>query len=497
MNTIGKTGLAAVLFLAASTPTLAGDLAGHKFLVTSVRTGDTEVFLVDPTTGDATNLSRSPKSEDRYPCWSPDGKRVAFISDRAGGANLFVMNADGGNVKQLTHTTAICYMPSWVGDRIVLGMHGLRPEMATIRDDGTDLRMLGEGHDPCLSPDGKKIVYTGQASGGVTVFVMDADGGNKRQLVKESNSWGAVFPSWSPDGKQIVYSFKAGEALELFLVAADGSNLRQLTHLGKVATPAAWSPDGQWISFRLTDERYWSKPERMKKIYGEKPGDKRPVWVIHPDGSKAHVIESLRYQCAMDGSRAAWMPLGSALLRGTVAAEPPIHLHPENQHYFLFRGRPTVLVGSTEHYGAVLNRDFDYVRYLDELHHQGLNLTRTFSGVYCEDQRSFGIHGNTLAPAAGRLIAPWARSANVGLRQRRQPLRSIEMGPGLLRSLQGFRGPGRQARNRCRTGPLLPILRGFDVEAQSDERRQQCQRHRPLSTHRGLHDQAPRDVGPP
>ncbi len=106
--------------------------------------------------------------------------------------------------------------------------------------------------------------------------------------------------------------------------------------------------------------------------------------------------------------------VGLALLPGTVAAGTPINLHPENPHYFLFRGRPTVLVGSTEHYGSVLNLDFDYVRYLDELHDRGVNLTRTFSGVYCEDQRSFGIHGNPLAPAAGRLIAPWARSATPG-----------------------------------------------------------------------------------
>jgi hypothetical protein len=106
--------------------------------------------------------------------------------------------------------------------------------------------------------------------------------------------------------------------------------------------------------------------------------------------------------------------LGLALLPGAVAAGPPIRLHPENPHYFLFRGRPRVLVGSTEHYGAVLNLDFDYVRYLDELHARGLNLTRTFSGVYCEDQRSFGIHGNPLAPATGRLIAPWARSETPG-----------------------------------------------------------------------------------
>ena len=289
----------------------AGALAGHKLLVTSVRTGDTEVFVVDPETGDATNLSRSPKSEDRYPCWSPDGKRVAFISDRAGGANLFVMDADGGNVKQLTHTTAVCYMPSWVGDRIVLGMHGDKPEIASLRDNGAELKMLGEGHDPCLSPDGTKIVYTGHALGGVTVFVMNADGTAKQQLVKDSNPWGAVFPSWSPDGKQIVYSFKKGEAIELFLVNAVGSDQRQLTHLGKIATPAAWSPDGRWISFRLTDERYWGDPERMKKVYREKPGDKRPVWVIHPDGTSAHIVEPLRYQCAMDGSRAAWKPLGN------------------------------------------------------------------------------------------------------------------------------------------------------------------------------------------
>ena len=92
----------------------------------------------------------------------------------------------------------------------------------------------------------------------------------------------------------------------------------------------------------------------------------------------------------------------------------PIALHPSNPHYLLFRGRPTVLITSTEHYGSVLNLDFHYVPYLDELHARGLNLTRTFTGVYCEDQRSFGIHGNPLAPAAGRLICPWARSAVPG-----------------------------------------------------------------------------------
>ena len=290
-----------------------GDLAGYSFLVTSVRTGDTEIFQVDPQTGDAHNVTRSPSSEDRYPCWSPDGRRIAFTSNRDGGTyNLFVCDANGNNVRQLTHETgsSVAYMPSWVGDRIAFGLHRDKPEMASIRPDGSDLKLLGEGHDPCLSPDGRRIAFTGEVPGGVSVFVMDADGSNRRQIVHAANPWGAIFPGWSPDGKRIVYSFKAGESLELFVVDAEGKGEpRQLTHLGKVCTPAAWSPDGRWISFRCTDEMYWRNKQRMEQVYAQHPGDKRPVWVIRPDGSDAHVVEPLRYQCAMDGSRAAWKPL--------------------------------------------------------------------------------------------------------------------------------------------------------------------------------------------
>jgi TolB protein len=293
----------------------AGELAGYKLLITSVRTGDTEIFEVDPDTGDARNVTRSPTSEDRYPCWSPDGRQIAFTSNRADGTyNLFVCDADGSHVRQLTRETgtSVAYMPSWVGDRITFGLHRAKPELATIKPDGTDLKILGPGHDPCLSPDGTRIAYTGEAPGGVSVFVMNADGSDKWQIVKDVNPWGAIFPSWSPDGHQVLYSFKAGEALELFIVDAQGAAApRQLTRLGKVATPAAWSGDGKWISFRCTDEMYWRNKQRMEQVYANPQADKRPVWVIRPDGTDAHVIEPLHYQCAMDGSRAAWKPLAS------------------------------------------------------------------------------------------------------------------------------------------------------------------------------------------
>jgi len=104
-----------------------------------------------------------------------------------------------------------------------------------------------------------------------------------------------------------------------------------------------------------------------------------------------------------------------ARLAEAVAPQPvPIRLHPDNPHYFLWRGKPTVLITSGEHYGAVMNLDLDYVRYLDELKACGFNLTRTFSGTYREVTGSFSITGNTLAPAPGRYLCPWPRSSTPG-----------------------------------------------------------------------------------
>jgi len=88
----------------------------------------------------------------------------------------------------------------------------------------------------------------------------------------------------------------------------------------------------------------------------------------------------------------------------------PIHLHPQNPHYFWFRGKPTILITSAEHYGAVINAAFDYERYIDTLADAGMNYTRVFSGAYIEVPGSFGIQYNTLAPESEHLRVPWKRS---------------------------------------------------------------------------------------
>src|SRR6476646_6873936 len=90
----------------------------------------------------------------------------------------------------------------------------------------------------------------------------------------------------------------------------------------------------------------------------------------------------------------------------------PIRLWKENPNYLFFKGKPTVLISSAEHYGAVLNLDFNYVQYLDTLKKDGLNQSRCFSGYYREVQTSFGIRDNTLAPKADRFSSPWAKSAD-------------------------------------------------------------------------------------
>ncbi|HYM78796.1 MAG TPA: hypothetical protein VE377_22685 [Candidatus Dormibacteraeota bacterium] len=95
--------------------------------------------------------------------------------------------------------------------------------------------------------------------------------------------------------------------------------------------------------------------------------------------------------------------------------EAPIRLHPENPHYFLYQGKAVALVTSAGHYGAVINGEFDYHKYLAALDAAGMNYTRVFGGSYVEEPgKSFGIKRNNLAPEAGKLVAPWARSGEAG-----------------------------------------------------------------------------------
>jgi TolB protein len=282
-------------------------------LVSTFRTGDTEIFVVNPDTGESRNLTRSPNSKERYPSWSPDGKMVAFNSDRDGTFNLYVARADGENVRQLTteNRGVEAGMQSWTADGrwIYFGLFGKgQPRMCRIAPDGSSFQQVGIGIDPAVSPDGKTVVFARNLPDGHHLFAMDADGKNERRLTDKGNVFAGVHAAWSPNGKWIVYADQVGDALEIFSIDADGKDARQLTKLGKAATSPAVSPDGKWISFRLCDEIYWRDGKTSERAYRERRADKRPVWVMAADGANPHVIEALHYQTTIDGSRAPWRP---------------------------------------------------------------------------------------------------------------------------------------------------------------------------------------------
>jgi hypothetical protein len=127
-----------------------------------------------------------------------------------------------------------------------------------------------------------------------------------------------------------------------------------------------------------------------------------------------------------------------AVMAGIDISAQPISLHPQNPHYFLYKGKPTVLVTSAEHYGAVLNSDFDYKKYLQTMHAEGMNYTRIFMGSYVEVPGSFGIEKNTLAPAVGSFLTPWKRVDEAGLYQGEKKLDLNEWNPNYFNRLKDF-----------------------------------------------------------
>ena len=132
------------------------------------------------------------------------------------------------------------------------------------------------------------------------------------------------------------------------------------------------------------------------------------------------------------------LPLFFVLFISINSLAQPISLHPDNPHYLLYKSQPTVLVTSAEHYGAVLNLDFDFEKYLKTMHADGMNYTRIFTGSYVEVAGSFNIHNNTLAPAVGSFITPWKRTTETGLFEGEKKFDLNEWNPDYFERLHKF-----------------------------------------------------------
>lgn len=287
----------------------------QQLVMTSLRSGNTEIFMTNIQTGTAVNLSIAPASEERYPAVSYDGQWVVFTSNRGIGNEyyrLYLMNITEKKAMVLTKDSAeVAYLPSWSADgKLILYNLGKSSSAVLIDRKGNVIRKYSNVRDAFLSPNGKKIAFTRNCKNGFCLFVMESDGNNVQQLTLTPNALGAVGPVFSPDGKRIAYVDRPDstkEVLEIFVCQTNGSMPQQLTKLNAISTSPAWSVDGKQLSFRVTATAFWRNDQMREKAYAEKVGDMRPVWIINADGSSAKLVEPLKYQCGIDGSRAVWI----------------------------------------------------------------------------------------------------------------------------------------------------------------------------------------------
>ncbi len=224
---------------------------------------------MDTRGGDQHRLTSDPAHDD-LPAWSPDGSRIAFVSNRDGNLEIYVMNADGSNQTRLTVTSGADYSPTWSPDGKRIAWRSDRDgnaEIYSMNSDGSDRTRLtnnpASDHSPAWGADGRIVWVSNRNTGSKTsLYLMDSDGTGVHRVT--TGFWNELRPAWSPDGSRIAFQADLDPPLgnqDIYVVSADGSGMRRLTtYPGKDDFPA-WSPDGKTIAFArgpsaLTHEIY-------------------------------------------------------------------------------------------------------------------------------------------------------------------------------------------------------------------------------------------------
>jgi Tol biopolymer transport system component len=210
------------------------------------------IDVVDLNSGQVTELA--PGRPSFMPAWSPDGSRIAFVSYEGDPSeieeidvDIYLMDADGGDVRRLAHQEGMDMGPRWSPD----GRHIVWWTMETAggphhmfmaeAEDGK-VEALGTGSRPVWSPDGKHIAFLDTVdTDNVDVFVQDTDSSKRINLSGDPSQ--DVWPTWSPTGESIAFiSKRDNEEGEIYIVDAGGSNMRRLTDNDLAEIMPAWSP---------------------------------------------------------------------------------------------------------------------------------------------------------------------------------------------------------------------------------------------------------------
>jgi len=211
-----------------------------------------------------------PLPEERLgylPAWSPDGTQIVFGAfvgdpDESGDreSELFLMNGDGSNVRQLTDRPGPDVDPTWSPDSTRIAWWGQDPlpegsltqpnRLYMVDVASGEVTELGEGADPVWSPDGRRIAFTFQEQPeegtfqteiNSDIWVMDIETGARSPLVQDPSA--DLWPVWSPDGQRIAFvSERDDPSGEVYVMSADGSDVRRLTDNELSEVMLAWMP---------------------------------------------------------------------------------------------------------------------------------------------------------------------------------------------------------------------------------------------------------------
>ena len=274
--------VAACVAAAAAVPRAGADAgpaltANIAFTSNAPSTGGRFRVTVMNTDGAGTALNPNPGGgyDDIGPTWSPDGTRIAFASDRDGDFDVYLMNADGSGVRQVTTEPRDDRYPAWSPDGTRIAYRGYSgpkggSEIFVMGSDGSGARPLHDtygGDQPTWSPDSARIAFTravgsrsaeddDKADVDEELYVVAAAGGGSATNITNSPSTSDRYPTWSPRGGSIAFRRLDSAGRELREIAPEGGPVTNLTgSLGPGRAPS-WSPDGRslvFVSYRDSD----------------------------------------------------------------------------------------------------------------------------------------------------------------------------------------------------------------------------------------------------